>query len=109
MTEFTLNQYQETAQDTALSLALDAEEGWLYCALGLAGETGEFIERVKKGWRDGELDTTAAAKELGDVLWYLSMCAVHLGFSLEEVAVMNIEKLQQRQLNGTLHGSGDER
>ena len=48
-------------------------------------------------------------KELGDVLWYLSVLAEDLGSSLEEVAKLNLEKFAKRKAVGALHGSGDER
>ena len=35
-------------------------------------------------------------KELGDVLWYLNTLALSLGFTLEEVARLNVDKLQKR-------------
>lgn len=81
----------------------------VYNSLGLAGETGEFIEKVKKRIRDGVFDPKLAALELGDVLWYLSQLASDLGFTLEEVARMNLKKLADRKARGVIHGSGDER
>lgn len=80
-----------------------------YLALGLTGEAGEVAEKIKKYLRDGELDKLLVAKELGDVLWYLTRLANALGDDLFSVAVMNIQKLQDRQDRGKLHGSGDER
>ena len=77
--------------------------------LGLAGESGEVMEKLKKLIRDkqGKLtadDRAEIIKELGDVL------AGHLlGSSLEEVARRNNEKLASRQQRGRLHGSGDNR
>jgi len=78
-------------------------------ALGLAGETGEVSELLKKYIRDGLLDEKALAKELGDVLAYLSLVASYFGFTLEEIAEMNLNKLSKRESKGTLHGSGNER
>jgi NTP pyrophosphatase (non-canonical NTP hydrolase) len=49
------------------------------------------------------------AKELGDVLWYVSQIASELGLELEEIAQANLEKLLSRQRRGVLSGSGDER
>jgi NTP pyrophosphatase (non-canonical NTP hydrolase) len=51
----------------------------------------------------------AIAKELGDVLWYVSQVASELGLELEEIAQQNLDKLLSRQRRGVLSGSGDER
>lgn len=82
----------------------------IYPAMAMCGEAGEFAEKIKKAWRDETpLDRVGAAKELGDVLWYIAAAARDLGFSLEEVAALNIEKLHSRRARGTLAGSGDDR
>ncbi len=39
---------------------------------------------------------TKAAKELGDVLWYLASAAKRLGFGLDAIAQMNVAKLEAR-------------
>lgn len=82
--------------------------------LGLVGEAGEVADKIKKNNRDkdGDLrtyDYFEVALELGDVLWYLTQLSRYLGFTLEDIAEMNIMKLQQRLENGTIHGSGDYR
>ncbi len=80
-----------------------------YCALGLTGEAGEYSEKIKKLIRDGKLDKSLAVKELGDVLWYLTRCANELGYSLQDVAEINLVKLTDRRERGVLQGSGDTR
>lgn len=82
----------------------------IYPAMAMCGEAGEFAEKVKKAWRDQTpLDKLAAAKELGDVLWYVAAAARDLGYSLEDVAALNIGKLLSRRARGTLAGAGDNR
>ena len=84
----------------------------LYPFLGLAGETGEVIEKLKKYIRDGSGPSVLQSEllgELGDVLWYLDACAYEMGYSLEDVATANLEKLASRKERGVLHGSGDNR
>lgn len=82
--------------------------------LGLSGECGEVQEKFKKILRDkkGEInnkDKQELIKELGDILWYVSVAADLIGSNLEEVAKTNNEKLASRQSRQTLHGSGDNR
>lgn len=86
----------------------------LYPCLGLAGETGEVCEKIKKVYRDqgGKFEVSnkiAIVKELGDVLWYIAAIATDLDLNLNIIAENNIKKLQQRQKNGTISGSGDNR
>ena len=78
-------------------------------ALGLCGETGEVAEKVKKQVRDGVFNRHEVAKELGDVLWYLSNLANDIGYNLDEIADMNIEKLTSRKNRDKIKGSGDNR
>lgn len=83
----------------------------IYLALGLAGETGEVVELVKKHHRDGPRHDypSSMAKELGDVLWYVAqLCDAH-GLSLSEVMAINIEKLADRLKRNKIGGSGDDR
>lgn len=61
---------------------------------GLCGEAGEASEHFKKWIRDGKLNRVAAGIELGDVLAYLTWLAKTLGYSLEDIAEMNYEKLR---------------
>lgn len=66
-------------------------------AVGLAGEAGEFCELVKKGiFHQHGFDRARAAKELGDVLWYVAALATRLDLSLADVMAANIEKLRTR-------------
>jgi len=93
--------YPDVGKGTQIALA--------YTALGLVGEGGEYSEKVKKYIRDGKFNRLDAIKELGDVLWYLTMCAKECGYSLEEVASINLAKLQDRNERGVQSGSGDNR
>ena len=85
-----------------------------YLGLKLAGEAGEVAEKIGKLYRDsgGAIDadwTGDAAKELGDVLWYVAQIATQLGLHLGSVMEANLLKLERRSARGVIHGSGDDR
>jgi NTP pyrophosphatase (non-canonical NTP hydrolase) len=90
-------------------------DAWLaYPALGLVGEAGEVAEHAKKAIRDdggavSDERRAALARELGDVLWYVSQLASELELELDAIARENLEKLFSRQSRGVLSGSGDYR
>lgn len=86
----------------------------IYPALGLTGEAGEVAEKVKKLWRNHNLELTqertdAIAAEMGDVLWYLAALAEELGILLSDVAEYNVGKLRDRQIRGVIKSEGDDR
>lgn len=108
-----LNDYQKQALTTVISSNDDFKDV-LHWVLGLNGEAGEAAEKVKKIIRDkggkiSDEDRKELAKELGDVLWYLAVFAHDLGFTLEDVAQNNLDKLKSRKDRGVLTGSGDNR
>lgn len=84
----------------------------MYCAGKLNGEAGEIAEEVFKMFRGGAIDQDRISKlfyELGDCLWYIARLADLAGFRLSDVMLSNIEKLQTRQREGTIHGYGSDR
>src|SRR5688500_8546813 len=93
------DEYQAAAGRTALYP--NVRNNLEYPTLGLAGEAGEVANIVKKIQRDdgGAITESTRQKlkdELGDVLWYISACAMELGLSLAEIAEFNVEKLAKR-------------
>ena len=108
----TFEEYQKLSRETAIYP--DKDKNFIYPTLGLAGEAGEVAEKIKKVLRDknGIVDDETKKellKELGDVLWYISQLSAELGLSLEEIASLNLEKLNSRKERDMLHGSGDNR
>lgn len=90
----------------------------IYPALGIAGEAGEYADKVKKHWRNtGSMSSRNLTpeqrkefiKELGDELWYIAASARELGYDLSEVAIINIEKLGDRRTRGVIKSEGDNR
>ena len=94
----TFNEYQAEAQKTNSRGGNNGPLGLAYGILGIVGEAGEVAEKVKKFIRGdkGELDIDDLKKELGDVMWYIQFVCQALGFTMEEVASLNIAKLRKR-------------
>ena len=95
-------------------IMLATENGRSEKVLGLPGEAGEAADKFKKIIRDkgGVIslsDREEIVKELGDVLWYVTMIAEYLEIPLSEVAQKNIDKLEDRYKRNKIHGAGDNR
>ncbi len=108
----TFDEYQKLSRETAIYP--DKGKNFVYPTLGLIGEAGEVAEKIKKILRDknrtiNKETKKELAKELGDVLWYLSQLITELNLSLDKVASLNIDKLSSRKERDILHGSGDNR
>lgn len=114
------NEYQNKAVQTDVAHGATTKSarynGYMEKALGLAGETGEVLEIIKKMIRDkggvfetAQEDREKLRKELGDVLWYLSALAFYNDIRLEDIAKTNLEKLASRQRRDKIYGSGDDR
>lgn len=73
----------------------------IYAAMGMCGEAGEASELVKKyAYHGHAIDTEHLARELGDVLWYVSYMAYLFGYPLGKIMAMNQEKLAKRYPDG---------
>ncbi|MEK7520477.1 MAG: nucleoside triphosphate pyrophosphohydrolase family protein [Patescibacteria group bacterium] len=108
----TFEEYQKLSRKTAAYPKIG--ENFVYPLLGLAGESGEVAEKLKKVFRDKggvvtEETKKEITKELGDVLWYLSQLATELEIPFEEVAKTNLEKLFSRLERNVIRGDGDNR
>ena len=104
--------YQKIAWESAIYP--DKGKNIIYPSLGLGGETGEVLEKIKKIMRDGnskitEEKKTDLIKEIGDVLWYLAALSTELKTDLNEIAKINIDKINSRKERDQIHGSGDNR
>ncbi|MCC3864089.1 nucleoside triphosphate pyrophosphohydrolase family protein [Terrisporobacter petrolearius] len=95
-----INEYQELAKRT-INKDLNEKDMLINGVMGLCGESGEAIDIVKKHIaHNHKLDKDHLAKELGDVAWYLAETATALGYSLEDIFKMNIDKLKKRYPEG---------
>ena len=123
-----LNEYQKQAMETCLPLC----ENCAYMLLNLVGEVGEFAGKLGKAIRHGNIKIDnnkiqggiasetmeledwiyfydELKKEAGDILWQLSGLCQEMGWTLEEVAQENLDKLASRKTRGVIDGSGDNR
>ena len=130
MENLTLNEYQKRAMTTCMP----SSENFSYMFLNLVGEMGEFASKVAKAIRKEKIaigwsETTKEAdennlfpicsypewkemeeelkKEAGDMLWQLSGLCKVMGWDLEHVAQVNLDKLAARKAAGTIVGNGD--
>lgn len=98
--------YQHEARRTGGRdlLPENRDKGLNCAALGLCGEAGEFADHVKKAQHHRlgiDADREAKMKkELGDVLWYLAHACNVMGWTLDEIAALNITKLRARYPEG---------
>jgi NTP pyrophosphatase (non-canonical NTP hydrolase) len=119
----TLNEYQEKAMTTCM----ESSKNMTYMLMGLCEEVGElhgkFSKAVRKGLlegnsynqfiptkgNEGKLNDLrdAIKKEAGDVAWMLAGFCEVMGWSLEEVCQLNLDKLAARKEAGTIDGNGD--
>lgn len=69
----------------------------LHGAIGMATETGELQDMIKKHLIYGKpLDGTNVLEECGDVLWYVALALDSCGFTMDQAMEKNIAKLKAR-------------
>jgi len=122
--EITAGIYQATSLRTWYGPMPGTVLGFVHLQAKLNGEVGEFAEHFGKALRDdpGTLEDwhngfikfapdrrKALLKELGDILWYVTVLAKELNSSLIEVMAMNVVKLRDRHARGKMKGAGDDR
>ena len=112
-------------QDKAMTTCMESCDNFSYMMMNLVGEIGEFASKVAKDIRRGNAYISGGSdlyyndfpelsqhevelmKEAGDILWQLSGLCKVMGWSLEDVAQMNLDKLAARKAVGTISGNGD--
>jgi NTP pyrophosphatase (non-canonical NTP hydrolase) len=111
-----LDEYQDAA--VAMAQYPDIGNNILYPMMGLAGEAGEAVDKVKKIWRNRGVtsgkdftftEKLELVKELGDLCWYVAAALKELDYSMSECATLNIEKLLDRQARNVIKSQGDNR
>lgn len=100
-----LNEYQAYRAVYSVYPKDNNLDGLYYSVLALCGESGELANKLKKSIRSRtQPDPNVLADELGDVLWYVAAVAEELQMSLEDVAKMNLAKLESRRQADKLKG-----
>ena len=99
------DEYQKLAARTLIDKPdfeiSDCEIMAVWDAIGLAGESGEVVDHIKKGvFHQHGIDIPKLANELGDVLWYVAALCTTLGLDMDAIMRANIEKLKLRYPNG---------
>jgi len=110
--DLTFDHYSSEAHKTAVYPTEESSPiGLIYASLALCGECGEMANKIKKIMRNDyeRFPRTLLVQELGDILWYVNACAHELGVPLTAIALENLAKLEKRQKNNTIKGSGDNR
>ena len=98
--------YQRASNQTATTFdRIEWEKvAW---AIGLAGETGELVDLVKKDvFQERPATQADFESEAGDVLWYLANLCYVYGIDMQRVAEENIKKVKARYPDGFVPGGG---
>ena len=69
----------------------------LHASIGIGGESGEFLDTVKKHVFYGSaLNKVNIREELGDLMWYIALACRAIGVTIEDICEDNIKKLSKR-------------
>lgn len=92
----TIKEYQKFANEGQHPNSIGKNQ-LLHFALGLAGETGEVCDDIKKREYHGRnIPIEHTKEEIGDVMWYVANICNALGFDLETILEENKQKLMNR-------------
>jgi MazG nucleotide pyrophosphohydrolase domain. len=68
-----------------------------HCILGMNEEAGECAGIVKKSeYAGGALNLERLDEEAGDLLWYVTRFCIERGYTLADLALLNLRKLAKR-------------
>ena len=96
----TLNEYQNLAARTSRK-DISPDDHLMNGILGLSGEAGECADLVKKCfYQDGRDIREKLLDECGDVMWYLAEISSAMGWTMDDVAQHNVNKLRDRYPDG---------
>lgn len=80
------------------SMTMNAKDyDLMHATLGIASESGEIVDAVKKNVIYGkDLDVANMHEEIGDLMWYIALVCRTLDFNMEDIMQANISKLRKR-------------
>ncbi len=79
----------------------DGTEGFLHAAVGLAGESAEVLDHMKKMWvYDRPMDREKVLEEMGDTIHYLMMLCIKMDVTFADLIKDNVIKLRKRYPDG---------
>ena len=93
------SEYQKLASRT-INNDLTKKEQEMHALHGLVGEIGELHSLYQKVYQGHEFDKHHAMSELSDMLWFIAEYCTAMGWNLDEILQMNIEKLKNRYPEG---------
>lgn len=121
MKRLTLNEYQ----DGAMSTCMDSSYNVTYMLAGLTAEVGEVNDKIAKAIRKEwvKIDNNnlirlekcpiefdkEIAKEISDCLWFCAGLSRIIGYDLNTIGNINLDKLASRKQRGVIDGNGDNR
>lgn len=96
-------EFVKSIEKPADTISLDTQHKRLiHASLGMAGETGETVDLIKKHVMYGkELDATKVVEECGDILYYMAVLLDAVGSNIDEAVEKNYEKLSRRYYKGS--------
>lgn len=94
-----MNEYQRLAGRT-ISEELMPSEIETHALHGMVAEIGEIHGLYQKVYQGHEAEAQHLKKEVGDLMWFIAEYCTACGWTLEEIAQMNIEKLKARYPDG---------
>ncbi|OAF13874.1 MULTISPECIES: nucleoside triphosphate pyrophosphohydrolase family protein [Bradyrhizobium] len=92
----TIDEYAAWAATIAKVEEHPSNERLSYLGLGLAGESGEVADHIKKLLRDGWLDQAGLVDELGDVIYYWACLCAATGQTPSELLKKSAARINRR-------------
>lgn len=86
------NEYQKLAART-INKELEPIQQEHHALHGISSETGELHSMYQKIYQKHDFDIEHAKREVGDILWFIAEYCTALGWNLDDIMQLNIDKL----------------